>query len=421
MKSRSWAPLVRCSVIALAVIVTTASFWILNQTPSTIVNAQNGLGGPLSGLTPLETNMFNQGFNPFNKFWDPEQGIGPVFTQKNCTACHASPVPGGGSPGNTKKDTLFATVNTDGSFNPLTSEGGILLQTRSVSSFIPHCTLPGEVIPSDATLIDKRLAPQAFGMGLIDSIPDSAIQAQATLEQQNQTFGIAGVPNMVVNENHNTVVGKFGYKAEGADLLQFIGLALTGEIGITNPIAPNEQLPQGQPIPPNCAKAPEPNDDGSQLLAIFHYLLYLAPNPPPSNPNQNGQNLFNSIGCALCHLPSYTTGDHVVVLVDWFSGRTIVSRALSSQPVNLYSDLLLHDMGHRMGDGFVFSQATGNQFRTTPLWGLSTRTSYLHDGSASTLDDAIRRHGGEATQVINGYTALSPNDQGDLIKFINSL
>jgi len=420
MRIRSfWAPTSRIVVIGLAVTVMTASFWMLRQPSAPVVKAQTGLGGPISNLTPLETTMFNQGFTPFNKFWDPRQGIGPVFTQKNCTACHASPVAGGGSPGNTKKDTLFGTTSSDGSFNALPNEGGILLQNRSVSSFIPQCTLPGEAIPTDATLIDKRLAPQAYGMGLIDSIPITAIQANAV----NKGMGIQGVANIVPDQNGNPTVGKFGYKAEAATLVQFIGMALTGELGITNPISPDEQLPQGQPIPPNCQVAPEPNDNGSQMIAIFHYLVYLAPNPPASNPNQNGQALFSSVGCALCHLTpdmGYTTGPKISVPVQW-NGSSIFSKALSNQPVPLYSDLLLHDMGPTVGDGFPMGLATGNMFRTTPLWGLSTRTFYLHDGRTNSLDKAIRFHGGEATQVTNAYKALSSSDQADLQAFINSL
>jgi CxxC motif-containing protein (DUF1111 family) len=312
-------------MVFLAVALTTAAVWILRE-PASAVKAQSTLGGPIPNLTPLETTLFNSGFTPFNKFWDPQQGIGPVFTQKNCTACHASPVPGGGSPGVTKKDTLFGAMNSDGSFNPLLNEGGILLQNRSVSSFIPSCVLPGEVVPADATLIDQRLAPQAFGMGLIDSIPNSQILSQAL----NKGMGVQGIANMVPDQNGNLMVGKFGYKGEMATLVQFIGLALTNELGITNPIFPTEQLPQGQPIPPNCSKAVEPNDNGAQMISIFHYLLYLAPNTAGTG-NANGQALFSSVGCALCHLtPStgYTTGPNISVPKTW-NGQTFFSKALS--------------------------------------------------------------------------------------------
>src|SRR5262249_52953676 len=156
---------------------------------------------------------------------------------------------------------IFGTVNTDGSFNPLTNEGGILLQNRSVGQLIQNCVLPPEVIPADATLTDRRLAPQAFGMGLIDAISTQDIQNQAI----DKGMGIHGVANMVFDENGILTVGKYGYKAEAATLMQFVGLASTMELGITNPIFQDEQPPQGGGIPPNCAVAPEPNDtDGSQ-------------------------------------------------------------------------------------------------------------------------------------------------------------
>jgi CxxC motif-containing protein (DUF1111 family) len=440
MKTRApWFTFRRIFLVTFAVAPVIIGFAMLRHSPSVRASA-TVLGDPIPNLTALETTLFNSGSTPFNKIWAPKQGLGPVFTQKDCNLCHASPVPGGGSPGTTKKDTLFGTVNSDGSFNPLTSEGGILLQNRSVASFIPGCVLSGEVIPADATLIDKRLAPQAYGMGLIDSIPASVIQAQAV----NQGMGIQGQTNQVLDQNGNTTVGKFGYKAEDATLVQFVADAMTNEIGITNPISQSEQLPQGQPIPPNCNVASEPNDDGTQMIGIFHFLLYLAPNPAQSCTStscMNGQALFNSIGCALCHLPPtmmcsgapcYTTGPNIVVPKTW-QGSTFISNALSNQLVPLYSDLLLHNMGSGLGDGFPFWTASGNQFRTTPLWGLSTRTGYLHDGRVTDLTQAIQWHcanpkqvcdsssTSEAMQVIQNFNALSLSDQTDLITFINTL
>jgi CxxC motif-containing protein (DUF1111 family) len=163
------------------------------------------------------------------------------------------------------------------------------------------------------------------------------------------------------------------------------------------------------------------------MLDIFHFVAYLAPNTPGAG-NANGQALFTSVGCALCHLPTYTTKANVVMPVIW-GGRTIISKALSQQPVNLYSDLLLHDMGTALGDGFVFGQSTGTQWRTSPLWGLSVRISsglgLLHDGRAKDANTAILDHSldntGEAVTVINNFKALSASDQADLIAFISSL
>jgi CxxC motif-containing protein (DUF1111 family) len=163
------------------------------------------------------------------------------------------------------------------------------------------------------------------------------------------------------------------------------------------------------------------------LVTEYHFLTYVAP-VTPGTPNPNGQALFNSIGCALCHLPTYTTGARVTVLKTW-PNTFLFSKALSSQPVNLYSDLLLHDMGSFLADNIGGNPIVGNasktQFRTTPLWGLSQRTVYLHDGRATDLTTAIQQHSlnndGEAAIVIQNFNALSPQDQADLIAFIQSL
>ncbi len=419
----------RVLTLTTVALVLAGAFALLRH--SSPVKASTTLGSPIANLTSFETTLFTSGFTTFDKTWSLVGGLGPVFTQANCAVCHGSPVIGGGSSGNLRKDELFGTTNSDGSFNPLTSEGGPLLQQQSVSEFKSNCKLKGEVIPTSppfplpATIFDKRLAPQAFGMGLIDSIPDSAILAEAMSQQTNMPFGIAGQANIEPDENGINRPGRFGYKAEAVDLIQFVALALNNEVGITTPVFPTENLPQGGPIPTGCNIAVEPNDNGSQLISTYNYLLYLAPNPFPQNVNQTGENLFNSIGCSSCHLTSYTTGAKIAVQAAWPEGsRIIFSKALSNQTVMLYSDLLLHNMG-ALGDGFPFGQATGNQFRTTPLWGLSTRTTYLHDGRASTLANAIAWHdkgsGSEAHQVIQNYNALSSGDQTALLQFIGSL
>ncbi|MBZ5597228.1 MAG: hypothetical protein LAN83_02800 [Acidobacteriia bacterium] len=414
-------------VVLALVGLMTVGFWVLVQPASHVAkagtDATTALGDPLPNLTALETQMFGQGALTFGKDWDALGGLGPVFTQLGCQMCHATPVNGGAGTAATIS-TLFGKINTDGSFNPLTNEGGIVLQPGTNQHFIANCKLKGEVVPPDATIVAKHQAPPLFGAGLIDNIPDSQILANAV----DKGLGIRGVANQVTDENGNPRVGHFGLKAQAADLLQFSALAMQHEMGITNPISPNEDLPQGKPFPPACSKDTEPNDNGTQMVAIYHFVVYLAPNPP-GLPNANGQAKFISVGCDHCHIPpgtpsSYTTSPSAIVPVV-YNGRTIVSRALSSQPVNLYSDLLLHDMGGADGDGIVMSLATGTQWRTAPLWGLSIKLSHgiglLHDGSAPDVPSALVRHGGEASTVISNFNALSPQDQTDLIAFISSL
>jgi CxxC motif-containing protein (DUF1111 family) len=230
---------------------------------------------------------------------------------------------------------------------------------------------------------------------------------------------------MVTDWNGQQRVGHFGYKAQYASLLYSSGFQFNAEVGITNPVSRMENCPQGNcKIPPQCLRRREPNDPrGIETIELFEYQSFLAP-PVPGIGNPNGQALFTSIGCVLCHTQSYMTPANVQIPVN-FNGGTQTVSALSNQMVNLYSDLLLHHMGTGLADGIEFGQALGDQFRTTPLWGLSFRTVYLHDGRARDLMTAIEDHStnsdGEAAQVIQNFSALSPSDQADLIAFINSL
>lgn len=405
----------RALVIALCVCLIVIAFCLLQPTRKATIHAQGSLGDPIPNLTKTEMVLFGQGFQEFIHIFDPPQGLGPAFDQDACSGCHRDPVIGGNS---TFKVTYVGTLNFDGTFNPLTNEGGPVLQTGTIP-YKPTCMVNGEKIPPDATIVAVHQTPQTFGSGLIDNVPDAMISAQAI----DKGMGVHGITNMVLDQNGRLKIGRFGYKAQYANLLQADANQLQSLIGVTNPLYPVEDLPSGLPIPPNCSIKTEPNDDGSAAIALYHYNVYLAPNHPGSG-NANGQTLFNSVGCNLCHLPSYRTKATVIIPVT-FKGTTLESKALEKQPVNLYSDLLLHDMGSGLGDGLPLGLATGTQFRTAPLWGLSTRIAdgdgLLHDGRAKDVMSAIEDHGGEATLVISNFNSLNASDQADLIAFISSL
>ena len=158
-----------------------------------------------------------------------------------------------------------------------------------------------------------------------------------------------------------------------------------------------------------------PEDDGEGVTAFANFMKFLAPAPRgPITPQvQRGEQVFSSdtkvggIGCATCHVPSMKTGDNPV-------------EALSNKDVNLFSDLLLHDVG--TGDGIEQGQAKGNDFRTAPLWGLSRRDRFMHDGKSNTVQDAILRHGApEARDALNGFVGLEASDHDALLAFLGSL
>ena len=388
------------------------------------------LGTPLPGLTGFESNLYTQGELPFAVNWPPSLGLGPVFTNAGCRACHSGSGGGGFS---TFRIRLFGTLNPDGSFNPLTNEGGPLLQPLSNAAQILNgtCVLSGEVLPADATIVGSRQVPAVFGLGLIDAIPDATIAANAnfqTNDATNQALGIHGVPNMSLGSDGQLHPGRFGMKAQMPSLLQQVAHALQHDVGLTNPINPDEDLPQGNPYPLACqAAATEPNDTGGHItLQIYQALEFVAPLAPTTPLGTlPGQLVFNNIGCANCHIPTLQTGPAATVALTMTSSGIVAtsetSAALSNQSVNLFSDLLLHDMGSGLADGIVMGQASGSQWRTTPLWGLSKRTQFLHDGRAQSIDGAIRAHGGEASAVVLNYLGLNSTDGSNLRAFLGSL
>jgi CxxC motif-containing protein (DUF1111 family) len=193
-------------------------------------------------------------------------------------------------------------------------------------------------------------------------------------------------------------------------LHQFAGDAYLNEMGITNPSFPDENLPQGQKMPEGCDTVADPEDDGSGVTAFENFMKFLAPLEPRRTitPLDPGLALFNStaLGCASCHVPTMMTGPNSVA-------------ALNNKPVNLYSDLLLHDIG--TADGIEQGLAKGTEFRTAPLWGLSRRTRFMHDAKSNTIEDAILRHGGQAQPARDKFVALKAAERDALLAFLNSL
>ncbi len=276
-----------------------------------------------------------------------------------------------------------------------------------------------------------RIPTPVFGTGLIEQIPDAAIYAnQATDLALKQPLGIGGRVSGEVNSNGNDgTIARFGWKAQNKSLLLFSGEAYNVEMGITNEIFQTERNES-----PGCQFARTPNDivnanattpvdalSGIEKFAIFQ--RFLAP-PTPSADTPGGANsigrgkgLFTTVGCALCHTPSYRTGNSSVA-------------ALRNKPVNLYSDLMVHNMGPGLADGVSQGTSAGNEFRTAPLWGLGQRLFFLHDGRTNDLLEAIAAHqsgsartndASEANEVVRNFNNLSDSQQQDLLNFLRSL
>ena len=210
-------------------------------------------------------------------------------------------------------------------------------------------------------------------------------------------------------------VGRFGWKGQQATLLSFAGDAYVNEMGVTNRLFPHENAPNGDAAKLAACDGiadieDEAEADGrADIDHLADYMRFLAP-PPQTEETAStraGQTLFAQVGCAGCHVPTMKTGWNDV-------------DALDRKEVNLYFDLLLHEMGS-LGDGIAQGMATPSEIKTAPLWGLRAREAFLHDGRAATVDNAIRLHDGQGAAARNRYVKLSPADTALLLQFLQSI
>ena len=414
-----------------------------------------GAGAPLAGLSANQLEYFFAGQADFNEADDVAEGLGPRMNLDSCGGCHAQPSVGGSSP-TVNPQIAFASLNGGTDIPPsFISANGPVREARFVSNHdgTPdggvHAlfTISGRLGATGCTLAQPDFARQVanrnvifriptpvFGAGLIEEIPDSAILANHASDASTKTgLGIRGRANFSVsgrtisgqtnNNGNDGTVARFGWKAQNKSLLLFSGEAYNVEMGITNELFPTERDEKAScqmaRVPNNItdADAATPVAALSAIERFAHFMRFLAP-PAPSHDTPggaasiaNGLAVFNNVGCAFCHTPSFTTGNSAVA-------------ALRNQPVSLYSDLLAHDMGVGLADGVSQGEAGPREFRTAPLWGLGQRVFFLHDGRTANLITAIRAHasvGSEANGVVAGFQQLSEAQKQHLLNFLRSL
>jgi len=380
------------------------------------------LGDPLPGLTKTQLALFQQGRDTFQEVESAQaDGLGPVFNAKSCAECHIQGAVGGaGFDLDVSREIRIGAVH-NGVFTSLPEIGGPVMQKRSIREELPDCPIGPEVAPllspdGDPILISQRITTPVFGAGLIEAIPEANILRNADPNDRNHD-GISGVPNWVSNpETGRTEIGRFGWKAQHSTPHVFAGDAYLNEMGISNPSFPGELgtddlLAQGQPTPAAYDFVHGLEDDGTDVNHFTDFMRLLAPPAPRVTDRArfaDGRREFARAGCTGCHTPRLYTGDSPIA-------------ALRFKPVDLYSDLLLHDMGPGLADGHVQGTSTGSQWRTAPLWGVGVRKFLLHDGRAMTVEAAVAAHGGEATTARHRFEALSPDRQRTLVDFVESL
>ena len=415
-------------------------------------------GGPLANLSKPQFDAFTVGLADFNEAELPEEGLGPTMNLDSCGGCHSHPAIGGTSPavnpqvkfanlmGATNKVPSFITAdgpvrearfvrNADGS-----PDGGVHgLFTVAGRSDTPGCTLSQPDFAAEVARrnVVFRIPTPLFGAGLIEYIPDREIlQNQARAAEAKRAFGIRGRPNVLLTSNsisgqpnkngNDGTVGRFGHKAQNKSLLIFSGEAYNVEMGITNGAFPTERDETE-----TCLYAPTPNSDvtldentapNQAISSIDRFTMFMRFLAPPKQSNNvkgasptsidSGRKLFADAGCSLCHTPSLNTYKNTSVM------------AMREQVVNLFSDLLLHDMGRGLADGIQQGQAGAREWRTAPLWGLGQRLFFLHDGRTSDLRQTVAEHysdGSEANGSARKFFALPDAQQQDVLNFLRSL
>jgi len=431
-----------------------------------------GAGTALSTLTADELNYFQDGMSRFMEVDsvggtlgnEPGKGLGPGFNSNSCVSCHAQPAPGGSSPNanaypnigpnpqiaaatdagatNTIPDFVTADgpvrearfplmVGANG-FPTMTPDGGVHdLFTIAGRSDAAGCTMPQSNFERMEQIhnIIFRIPTPVFGAGLIENIADSAILANMNANAQlKRQLGISGHPNYSGNDG---TITRFGWKAQNKSLGVFSGEAYNVEMGVTNENFPDER----EGAPASCLFNSTPEDytnyDAvgdqipSDVVGFSDFMRFLAPPTPstqgiPGNPSQqsiqNGQKMFTQAHCDMCHTPSMQTA------------TSSFSTSLSQQNAQLFSDLLVHNMGAGLADRVTQGSAGGDEFRTAPLWGVGQRVFFLHDGRSGPANggllDAIREHAGpgsEANQVIQLFNSLTDQQKQDLLNFLRSL
>jgi CxxC motif-containing protein (DUF1111 family) len=334
-----------------------------------------------------------------------DDGIGPVYNAQACVECHQSPDTGGIS-----QITEFRAGRlVNGVF--VDAPGGSLINDRAIAAQIQ------ERVSSNETVRTFRTSLNTLGDGFVEAIANNTLINIRNSQPSAQRGTIITVP--VLEAPGQNRIGRFGWKNQHASLVSFSADAYLNEMGITSPLQPTENTSNGNSVAA-FDTVPDPEDDGADVIAFADFMRATrAPGRGPITSDVNaGSNLFDAVGCAVCHVRTIITAPAGTVIN---GGAATVPPELGNKIIHPFSDFLLHDVG--TGDGIVQNggQGTRNHLRTPPLWGVRSRIRLMHDGESLTFNEAILRHGGQATASRNNYNSLSTTNKQRLIAFLLSL
>lgn len=377
-------------------------------------------------------------------------GLGPTFNRVSCSACHTFDgrgrppeegrrmesmlvrisLPGVNEHGDVVPHPNYGDQINDRSIPGVPAEGRVAVSYSQTKGQYPDDQSYTLRVPryefkdlafgplGKDILFSPRVAPAVFGLGLLENVSEETI-LQFAKDQEGNPDGVSGKPNYVWdNEQGKKRLGRFGWKANRSSLPEQNAGALVGDLGITNPVFPKENVPDVQ----TAAKAtphggnPELDDNFFAKLVFYSRTLGVPARRDVDDPQViEGEKTFKRIGCTTCHIPTMKT-----------SGNADIPQ-LANQTIHPYTDLLLHDMGDGLADGRPDFEASGNEWRTPPLWGIglvktvNKHTFFLHDGRARNLEEAILWHGGEANVSKTRFKQLSKAKRDAVLNFLESL
>jgi CxxC motif-containing protein (DUF1111 family) len=350
-------------------------------------------------------------------------GLGPVYNATSCVVCHQNPNSGSASQitelrvghndanGNFVNPTIFINDGKD------TITGRSIVNDRAIG---PEAQ---EHIPATENIRTLRAALNTLGDGFVEAIDDGTLIAIAEKQPELTDGKVHGevVQAPIFEAPGQTRVGRFGWKDQHSSLLSFIADAYLNEMGITNRLRPKDVTAVLK-----TTTDPEDQPDSLGLADIDHFAQFIRGTMVPPRDTVlaatpaalKGGELFQRVGCSVCHVESITTAP-VGTVID--GGMFTVPEALGDKVIHPFSDFLLHDIG--TGDGIVQvgPQDTANKLRTVPLWGLRTKARFMHDLKSLSLENAVSRHDGEAHDPARRFKELSPDDRAALTAFLQSL
>src|SRR2546426_3253373 len=415
---------------------------------SQLTEAPAGFDNKSNGMVDDATHQADQ--EKFDETENVEDGLGPLYNAQACRECHQNPTSGGASQitelrvGHLGPDGRFRNADIPIARGTVVISGRTLVNDRAIC---PNAALPDseiqERVPDTETIRTTRASLNLLGDGLVEAVADETLIEIARVQRRTTRGTIRGqalhVP--ILEAPGETRIGRFGWKDQHASLLSFSADAYLNEMGITSRLLPDE-------VTTLCNSVSEPNNTtGADGLAdIDRFARFLRATKAPARDTvlaatpaaRRGSELFDTIGCATCHVRTLVTAAPGTALN---GGTDTIPPALGDKTFHPFGDFLLHNVG--TGDGIVMAMPehygrnvyqivwkafsldslarTQNKVRTAPLWGVRLRPRLMHDQASLTLRDAVVRHGGEASGVSKRFGKLTQSDQEAILAFLKSL